>query len=99
MQPRSAWTAKIRLMAKDGPSYSIEPIEPDEIRPRFEALVDRLEPLLRAPDVASLRSLLAGGEYEAAFGELDAVTNDGTISVDTATLVELVLLGQAIRTS
>ena len=27
----------------------------------------------------------------------DGVTNDGTIAVDTATLVELVLLGQAIR--
>ena len=84
-------------MAKDGPSYSIEPIEAAQVGPRFGALVDRLEPLLRAPDVASLRSLLADGEYEAAFAELDAVTNDGTVSVDTATLVELVLLGQAIR--
>ena len=48
--------------------------------------------------MVALRSMLAAGDHEKAYERLDAITNDGTISVDTATLVELVLLGQAIRT-
>ena len=39
------------------------------------------------------------GDHEGAYDLLDGITNDGTIAVDTATLVELVLLGQAIRAS
>jgi hypothetical protein len=79
------------------PTYRIDPIEPGHIGLRFEALVDRLEPVLAAADVAALRSLLADGDFVTAYARLDAITNDGSISVDTATLVELVLLGQAIR--
>ena len=84
-------------MPNPGPSYRIDPIEPGEIGARFEALLERLEPILDAADVTAIRSLLADGDHRAAYGRLDAVTNDGTISVDTAILVELVLLGQAIR--
>ncbi len=40
---------------------------------------------------------MADGDYATAYDLLDGITNDGTIAVDTATLVELVLLGQAIR--
>jgi hypothetical protein len=83
-------------MSKGEPTYRIDPIEPGQIGPRFEALLERMEPVLEAADVAGLRSLLAAGDYPTAYGRLDAITNDGTISVDTATLVELVLLGQAI---
>jgi hypothetical protein len=79
------------------PTYRIDPIEPGQIGDRFEALVEAMEPVLPAADVATLRALLAAGDHVAAFERLDAMTNDGTISVDTATLVELVLLGQAIR--
>jgi hypothetical protein len=79
------------------PTYRIDPIDPGQIGPRFESLLDRLEPVLDASDVATLRSLVAAGDHETAYARLDAITNDGTISVDTATLVELVLLGQAIR--
>jgi hypothetical protein len=50
-------------------------------------------------DVTTLRSLLDAGDFEGAYDLLDGITNDGTISVDTATLVEMVLLGQAIRLS
>lgn len=84
-------------MAKDGPTYSIEPIDPDQVGTRFAALLKRLEPVLAASDVAALRSLVDARDYRAAFDLLDAITNDRTISVDTATLVELVLLGQAVR--
>ena len=42
-------------------------------------------------------ALVAEGDYASAYDLLDGITNDGTIAVDTATLVELVLLGQAIR--
>lgn len=85
-------------MPNPEPSYRIDPIEPGQIGSRFEALVDRMEPVLEAADVVALRSMLAAGDHEKAYERLDAITNDGTISVDTATLVELVLLGQAIRT-
>ena len=44
-----------------------------------------------------LRGLVADGDHATAYDLLDGITNDGTIAVDTATLVELVLLGQAIR--
>jgi len=79
------------------PTFRIDPIEPSQIGPRFVALLDRLEPVLARPDVEALRSLVDAGDHAAAFARLDAITNDGTITVDTATLVELVLLGQAIR--
>ena len=81
------------------PTFRIDPIEPSEVGARFSALIDRLEPSLRADDVVALRSLVAAGDHAAAFDRLDSITNDGTVSVDTATLVELVLLGQAIRAS
>ena len=40
---------------------------------------------------------MAAGDLPVAFERLDAITNDGTVAVDTATLIEFVLLGQAIR--
>ena len=84
-------------MSNPQPTYRIDPIEPGQIGSRFESLVDRMAPVLEAADVVALRSLVAAGDYERAYELLDAITNDGTISVDTSTLVELVLLGQAIR--
>ena len=86
-------------MSTSEPTFRIDPIDPSAIGPRFTALIDRLEPLLLADDVAALRALLAAGDYARAYDLLDGVTNDGTIAVDTATLVELVLLGQAIRST
>jgi hypothetical protein len=86
-------------MTKPEPTYRIDPIDPGEIGARFGALLDRLEPVLEAADVASMRSLIAAGDHATAYARLDAITNDGTITADTATLVELVLLGQAIRAS
>jgi hypothetical protein len=88
--------AKIRLMPGRGPTYRIDPIEPSQIGARFVALLDRLEPVLAQSDVDALRAMVAAGDHAAAFTRLDAITNDGTITVDTAILVELVLLGQAI---
>lgn len=85
-------------MARHEPTFRIDPIEPDQVGARFAALLDRLEPILSAADVTALRSLVAVGEKAAAYARLDALTDDGTVSVDTATLVEIVLLGQAIRT-
>jgi hypothetical protein len=84
-------------MAKHGPTYRIDPIEPGQVGPRFLALLERLEPVLALSDSATLRSLVEAGDHAAAYARLDAITNDGTITVDTAMLVELVLLGQAIR--
>jgi hypothetical protein len=84
-------------MSGTEPTFRIDPIEPSAVEPRFTALIDRLEPLLLAADVATLRSLMEAGDLEGAYDLLDGITNDGTIAVDTATLVELVLLGQAIR--
>lgn len=84
-------------MSGSEPIFRIDPIDPSQVGPRFGALVDRLEPLLETDDVKVLRALVAGGDHAAAFDRLDSITNDGTVSVDTATLVELVLLGQAIR--
>ena len=84
-------------MPDSGPTFRIDPIEPSAVEPRFTALIDRLEPLLLAADVATLRSLMEAGDLEGAYDLLDGITNDGTIAVDTATLVEMVLLGQAIR--
>ena len=86
-------------MPESEPTFRIDPIEPAEIESRLTALIDRLEPLLLAADVTTLRSLLDAGDLEGAYDLLDGITNDGTIAVDTATLVELVLLGQAIRLS
>jgi hypothetical protein len=84
-------------MTKPDPTYRIDPIEPDQIGPRFLALIERLEPVLAAADVAALRAMVARDDLDNAYARLDATTDDGTISVDTAVLVELVLLGQAIR--
>ena len=84
-------------MPDSGPTFPIDPIDPSAVGARFTALIDRLEPLLQASDVVSLRALVAAGDHEGAYDLLDAITNDGSIAVDTATLVELVLLGQAIR--
>lgn len=86
-------------MPPSEPTFRIDPIEPSQIGSRFGALIDRLEPVLAAGDVATLRLQVAAGDHAAAYERLDAITNDGTISVDTATLVELVLLGQAIRSA
>lgn len=84
-------------MPSTGPTFRIDPIEPGQVRARFLALIDRLEPVLAAEDVTFLRTQVEGGGHAAAYARLDAITNDGTITVDTAVLVELVLLGQAIR--
>ena len=84
-------------MSGSGPTFRIDPITPSEVGPRFAALIDRLAPVLAADDVAAIRQHLNAGDTAAAFDRLDAITNDGTVSVDTATLVEIVLLGQAIR--
>jgi hypothetical protein len=84
-------------MSDPGPTFRIDPIDPSAVGSRFTALIDRLEPVLRAEDVTTLRALVAAGDHAAAYERLDAITNDGTVSVDTATLVDLVLLGQAIR--
>ena len=84
-------------MSGSEPTFRIDPIEPSQVDSRFTALIDRLEPLLLAADVTTLRLQLEAGDFEEAYDLLDGITNDGTISVDTATLVEMVLLGQAIR--
>jgi hypothetical protein len=84
-------------MPKRDGTYRIDPIEPGQIGPRFSALIDRFEPVLVASDVTALRGSVETGDYAAAYTRLDRLTDDGTILVDTALLVELVLLGQAIR--
>jgi len=84
-------------MSSSEPTYRIDPIDPSDVAMRFAALLDRLEPLLQADDVTALRGLVAAGDFTTAYPLLDGITNDGAIAVDTATLVELVLLGQAIR--
>ena len=86
-------------MSGSEPTFRIDPIEPSQVESRFTVLIDRLESLLLPADVTTLRSLLDAGEFEGAYDLLDGITNDGTISVDTATLVEMVLLGQAIRST
>lgn len=86
-------------MPRQDATYSIQPIEPEQVSTRFVALLDRIEPFLAASDVSAIRSSLDAGDQAAAFAILDEITNDRTISVETATLVEIVLLGQAIRTS
>ena len=86
-----------RRPTKRGPTYRIDPIGPDEVEPRLAALIDRLAPLLVPDDVASVRTLLASGSIAEAYDRLDTATNEVTVPVETSTLVELVLLGQAIR--
>jgi len=86
-------------MSGSEPRFRIDPIEPAAIESRLGTLIDRLEPRLQPADVATLRSFLEAGDFEGAYDLLDGITNDGSISADTATLVELVLLGQAIRSS
>ncbi len=84
-------------MPSTGPTFRIDPIEPGQVRARFLALIERLAPVLAADDVALLRTQVEAGDHATAFARLDEITNDGMISVDTALLVELVLLGQAVR--
>lgn len=84
-------------MPKRDATYRIDPIDPAQIGPRFSALIDRFEPVLDVADVTALRSSIERGDHAAAYARLDVLTDDGTIAVDTALLVELVLLGQAIR--
>jgi len=84
-------------MADTGPTYRIDPIEPGHIGPRFAALVARLEPVLEASDLATLRSEVERGDYATAFARLDALTDIVTNEIETAALIEVVLLGQAIR--
>jgi hypothetical protein len=86
-------------MPKHDATYRIDPIEPGQIGPRFSVLIDRFEPVLDVTDVTALRALIERGDHAAAYSRLDSLTDDGTIAVDTALLVELVLLGQAIRDS
>ncbi len=84
-------------MPTDDRTFRIDPIEPGEIAPRLRALVERLAPVLAEADVIAMDRQVDDGDLAAAYARLDSITNDGTISVDTATLVEMVLLGQAIR--
>jgi hypothetical protein len=84
-------------MPKREPTYRIDPIEPAQVWARLTALLTRLEPLLPADDVAEIRALVDGGDHAGAFERLDAVTDDATVAFETSMLVELVLLGQAIR--
>ena len=67
----------------DDRTYRIDPIEPAHVADRFRALLDRLEPVLRAPDVAAMRELVESGDLAAAYAHLDSITNDGTVTVDT----------------
>lgn len=84
-------------MPKHDPTYRIDPIEPAQVRARFATLVTRLEPVLDATDVAGLRALLDAGDHAGAYARLDSITDDPARTFETADLVELVLLGQAIR--
>jgi hypothetical protein len=84
-------------MAKHGPTYRIDPIEPGQVAARLASLLTRLEPVLDATDIEAIRATLEAGDVASAYARLDAITDDGTITVDTAILVELVLLGQALR--
>jgi hypothetical protein len=86
-------------MAKHEPTYRIDPIEPGQVGARLASLLTRLEPLLAASDIAPLRSLIERGDYATAYARLDALTDDASVTFETALLVELVLLGQAIRSS
>jgi hypothetical protein len=86
-----------RRPTKSGPTYRIDPIGPDDVEPRLARLVDTLAPLLDPDDAASVRALLGSGSIAEAYDRLDAATNEVTVPVETSTLVELVLLGQAIR--
>jgi hypothetical protein len=84
-------------MAKREPTYRIDPIVPSQIGARFMALLARLEPVLDDSDMTALRSLVDHGNYATAYTRLDAITDAATTDFETVALVELVLLGQAIR--
>jgi hypothetical protein len=84
-------------MANHEPTYRIDPIEPGQIEARLTALLDRLEPVLDPDDVAAIRVLLERADHAAAFDLLDEITDAATTEVETASLVELVLIGQALR--
>ncbi|MEO8571655.1 MAG: hypothetical protein ABI553_08115 [Chloroflexota bacterium] len=84
-------------MPKHEPTYRIDPIAPAEIGARFDALLTRLEPHLDPAGLAELRARVAEGDYAGAFARLDALTDAATTGFETGALVELVLLGQAIR--
>ena len=86
----------------NGEAGSVLPHRPDRARRGRaavrSALLDRLEPVLPAGRRGRrCGRMVDAGDLEPAFERLDAITNDGTVAVDTATLVEFVLLGQAIR--
>jgi hypothetical protein len=78
-------------------TYRIDPIEPSQIGARFSALMARLEPVLDPDDVTAIRILTDEGDLAAAFELLDAITDAATTDFGTATLVELVLIGQALQ--
>ena len=84
-------------MPHDEARYRIDPIAPDAVDGRFRALLARLEPLLGASDIASVRAPLDAGDRAAAFARLDALTDDAAATFETSVLVELVLLGEACR--
>jgi hypothetical protein len=84
-------------MRRREPRYRIDPIEPGEIGVRFGGLLDRLEPVLGSAAVGPVRSLVELGSYRDAFERLDALTDASELPIETEALVELVLLGQAIR--
>lgn len=84
-------------MAKREPRYRIDPIEPGQVANRFAALLARVAPILDGADVARLRAMLDAGDHAAAYARLDAITDDPARTFETGDLVELVLLGQAIR--
>jgi hypothetical protein len=78
-------------------TYRIDPIEPSQIGARFSALMAQLEPVLDPDDVTAIRALTDDGDVAAAFDLLDAITDASATEFETATLVELVLIGQALR--
>ena len=89
--------AQTSPMPKCEPTYRIDPIAPAEIGARFDALLTRLEPHLAPADLEEVRARVAQGDYAAAFARLDALTDAATTEFETGALVELILLGQAIR--
>lgn len=86
-------------MPDDEATYRIDPIARGDLEARFRALLTRLEPVLAASDIASVRILLDGGDPAAAFARLDRLTDDATVAFETSVLVELVLLGEACRSA
>jgi hypothetical protein len=86
-------------MPDDEATYRIDPFARGDLEARFRALLTRLEPVLAASDIASVRILLDGGDPAGAFARLDTLTDDATVAFETSVLVELVLLGEACRSA